>query len=133
MSLTLRQIITSRAKEQCEYCRYPQSVSGGVLHLDHIISLKHGGSHRDENRALACQQCNLRKGDKIRGTDPQTGQIVRLFHPRLDDWNAHFHLNRQTGIIEPLTNVGRVTVQELGINEPERVAVRLRLISVHFI
>jgi 5-methylcytosine-specific restriction endonuclease McrA len=65
MSPTLRQFVTERANARCEYCYYPQSINDGVLHLDHIIPPRFGGTHTGDNRALACQHCNLRKRDKI--------------------------------------------------------------------
>ena len=37
---------------------------------------------------------------------------ARLFHPRIDEWTAHFEL-ADNGQIQPLTPTGRVTVQQL--------------------
>lgn len=37
----------------------------GPYHIDHIMPLKHGGSHTRENLQLAHPMCNLRKGAKI--------------------------------------------------------------------
>ena len=129
MNPTLRQIVTQRASGQCEYCLYPEKIHSGVLHLDHIIPPQYGGKHTAENRALACQNCNLRKSDKINGVDPVTGQTVRLFHPRQDGWGEHFVLHRPTGVIEGLTEIGRATVHELGMNAPAQVHTRLALIQ----
>jgi len=92
MSPTLRQIVTQRALERCEYCHYPEKIHSGVLHLDHIIPPQHGGSNKAENRALACQNCNLKKSDKLNGIDLVTKKTVRLFNPRLDKWDEHFAL-----------------------------------------
>ena len=120
-------------KERCEYCRYPEKIHSGVLHFDHIIPPQHGGEHTADNRALACPNCNLRKSDKISGVDPVTGQTVRLFHPRQDKWDEHFVLQRQTGVIEGLTEIGRATVHELGINCSAQVNMRLALIQAEFL
>jgi hypothetical protein len=43
MNPTLRQIVTQRALERCEYCDYPEKIHSGVLHLDHIIPPQYGG------------------------------------------------------------------------------------------
>jgi hypothetical protein len=129
MNVTLRQIVTQRALEQCEYCLYPEKIHSGVLHLDHIIPPQYGGKHTAENRALACSNCNLKKSDKINGVDPVTRQTVRLFHPRQDGWKEHFVLHRQTGAIEGLTEIGRATAHELGMNAPTQVNMRLALIQ----
>ncbi len=47
----------------------------------------------------------------------ETGQVVRLFNPRTDDWSTHFRL--QDGRIIPLTPVVRVTEYLLQFNLPE--------------
>jgi hypothetical protein len=45
---------------------------------------QHGGGDDADNLALACPDCNLRKGPNLTGIDPETGAVVRLFHPRRD-------------------------------------------------
>jgi 5-methylcytosine-specific restriction endonuclease McrA len=130
MSPTLRQVVTERADARCEYCDYPQCINDGVLHLDHIIPPQLGGTHTADNRALACQHCNLRKRDKIEGADPLTNQAAPLFNPRQQHWDEHFRLERSTGEIIPLTSTGRVTVQELRLNHPDMVRVRIILIQM---
>lgn len=67
----------------------------------------------------------LAKGPNLVELDPVTGQLTRLFHPRRDDWHAHFTLN--AGRIVEQTPVGRTTVQVLQLNLPERVQLRVRL------
>ena len=63
--------------------------------------------------------CNLLKGSDIASVDMETGQIVRLFSPRLDHWPEHFRL--RDGQIIPLTPVGRVTEYLLQFNQPQSV------------
>ena len=130
MSTILRQVVTERANACCEYCHYPQCVNDGVLHLDHIIPSRFGGTHTADNRALACQHCNLSKRDKIEGIDPLTHQVTPLFHPRQQHWNEHFRLERSTGEIIPLTSTGRVTVQELRFNRSNMIRLRIVLIEM---
>ncbi len=130
MSPTLRQVVTDRANARCEYCHYPQCINDGVLHLDHIIPPQLSATHTADNRALACQHCNLRKRDKIEGVDPLTHQMVPLFNPRRQRWEEHFCLERSTGKITPLTSTGRVTVQALCLNHPNMVRVRIILIEM---
>ena len=43
--------------------------------------------------ALACHHCNLHKGPNLTAIDPESQQIVSLFHPRQNDWTEHFSLN----------------------------------------
>jgi len=59
--------------------------------------------------------------------DPNTNEIVPLYHPRHDRWVDHFQLDK--GEIVPLTPVGRVTVRLLQFNRPERVEERKLLIE----
>ena len=51
--------------------------------------------------------------------------IVRLFHPRHDKWLEHFRWDGPE--LKPLTEIGRVTIAVLLINDPEVVAVRQAL------
>jgi len=124
-----RRLVSQRAGHQCEYCHYPESVSNAPLPIDHIYPQAKGGTTQIDNLALACWRCNTYKLAKTDGIDPLTGERVRLFNPRLDDWNIHFHLNICTGEIEGRTSIGRVTAQELSMNEPLAVANRLLLIE----
>ncbi|OYW19385.1 MAG: hypothetical protein B7Z55_08930 [Planctomycetales bacterium 12-60-4] len=75
------------------------------------------------NLALACIDCNLRKGSNIAGFDPVTDVMTPLFHPRQDDWNHHFQ--RDGAVIVGLTDVGRTTVAVLDVNSAERCDLRL--------
>src|SRR5438552_5243609 len=43
-----------------------------------------------DNLALSCYNDNAYKGPNIAGIDLVTGQLMRLFNPRQDDWNEHF-------------------------------------------
>jgi hypothetical protein len=69
--------------------------------------------------------CNRFKGPNVAGVDPDTKEIVRLFHPRLDVWSEHFRWDgpQLTG----RTRVGRVTIALLAINDSEFVDVRRAL------
>ena len=64
--------------------------------------------------------------------DSETRRIIRLFHPRKDNWADHFAV--RTGTLMPLgleirglTPVGSVTVQVLGMNEEMRQMLRYEL------
>ena len=93
--------------------------------IDHIIAKQHGGSTASDNLALACIHCNRFKGPNIAGLDPESGEIVRLFHPRRDRWTEHFSWDGPR--LEARTSIGRVTIALLLINDPEIVAVRKAL------
>jgi hypothetical protein len=52
-----------------------------------------------------------------------SGEMARLFHPRLDRWDDHFSA-RSDGAIIAHTAVGRVTVDTLRMNSPRQLAAR---------
>lgn len=71
--------------------------------------------------------CNKYKGSDIASIDVETDKLVRLFHPRCDAWEDHFVLT--AGKIEPLSAIGRVTVNLLQCNRAERISDRDLLIQ----
>jgi hypothetical protein len=119
--------VWQRARSRCEYCHLPASRYPLPFHIDHVIARQHGGATSPENLALACLHCNRHKGPNIAGRLPETGDIVRLFHPRLDSWSDHFEWDGP--ILSAKTDVGLVTIQVLAINEADFVAVRLALMQ----
>lgn len=127
MNQELIRQVWQRAEGRCEYCRLPASVYPLPFHVDHIIAQQHGGPTSLENLALACLHCNRHKGPNIAGRDPVTGEIMRLFHPRRDQWTEHFAWTK--GELAARTVIGRVTIQVLAINDPDFLAVREALIA----
>jgi hypothetical protein len=69
---------------------------------------KHGGATTVDNLALSCLPCNRRKASDIGAIDPESGQFVRLFNPRQQDWSDHFRFSSPA--IVGLTAAGRATV-----------------------
>lgn len=122
----LRRRVESRAQGRCEYCHAPQAACGYRCHLEHVVPAALGGSDGLENRALACAACNLAKGDRTTGVDPETDQTVALFDPRSDAWDKHFRWQDDPPIIVGVTPQGRATVVVLDLNgELRRDARRL--------
>jgi hypothetical protein len=119
--------VRERAGERCEYCRIPQSTLQLRFQVDHIVAEQHGGETVLGNLAFACPHCNRYKGPNIAGVDSQSGQLVRLFHPRTDDWIEHFRFAE--AFLVGRTPVGRATVQVLAINADEPVRFRMALLE----
>ncbi len=115
-------LVRSRAGDRCEYCQMHQSLQGATFHLEHVIPLSHGGETAEQNLALACPGCNLRKSDRVRANDPLTDASVSLFHPRRDRWSEHFRFDGFT--IIPLTTIGRATAAALDLNHARRLTIR---------
>ncbi len=114
--------LRQQAQDRCEYCHFPLALAELPFQVDHIIARKHGGATEPDNLALACFYCNSYKGPNIAGIDPQTNELVRLFHPRKDAWTTHFQWVDAT--LSGLTPVARATIQVLGINHPNAITVR---------
>ena len=124
----LRRLVVDRAQGSCEYCLIPESLTLASHQVDHVIAEKHGGETTAANLALSCSLCNLAKGSDITSIDPTTSEIVRLYHPRQDSWHDHFQLEADTGMIQPLSAIARVTVRLLQLNRAERLSERKLLI-----
>ncbi len=97
------------------------------------MAKQHGGATYLDNLALACWQCHLKKGPNLTGIDPETGGIIRLFHPRQDTWAEHFQLQENRAVPERmeilgLSPVGRATARLLDMNEELRQALRYELL-----
>ena len=124
MDAILRTAVRERAAQCCEYCHRSQADSPLIaFHIEHIIPRKHLGSDRSDNLALACPDCNIRKGSDLTGIDPEFGSVTRLFDPRAQNWDEHFV--REGLRIVGRTAVGRTTVQVLDLNSPARLRLRL--------
>lgn len=127
MEAALRDFVRQRASNRCEYCRLHQRHTPlFTFHIEHIHAKQHGGTDDPVNLALACNRCNRAKGPNLSSFDPATGQMVRLFNPRTDTWEAHFAF--QGAVIVGRTPEGRATVELLKVNEPKRLRTRATLI-----
>lgn len=124
ISAELRQTIAARASLLCEYCCIAEADTFYGCEVDHIISLKHGGSSEPDNLAYACALCNRAKGSDV-GSISTSGELTRFFNPRTDRWGDHFRLD--AAVIRPLT-IGEVTVRILGFNESGRLHEREEMI-----
>jgi hypothetical protein len=94
------------------------------LEVEHIVPVARGGEDTIENWALACRACNLYKAAHVSSSDPASDAVVRLFHPREDQWEDHFQVAPESGEIVGRTPIGRATVARLGINSAAQVAAR---------
>ena len=118
----MRREVTQRAGNRYEYCLIHQEDAGARHQVDHVVAEKHGGATKIDNLALSCLPCNRRKGSDIAANDPESGQLARLFNPRLQSWADHFRFVDVH--IEGLTAEGRATVDFLQLNSPPRVLER---------
>jgi HNH endonuclease. len=90
MDAALEELVPRRARFRFEYCLLPQALISTPFQFDHIIAQFHDGPTTAENLAFACFHCNNFKGTNLAGVDPDTGKVVRLFHPRTDLYQENF-------------------------------------------
>ncbi|NJR64871.1 MAG: HNH endonuclease [Leptolyngbyaceae cyanobacterium CRU_2_3] len=123
----LRRLVADRANHLCEYCLMHEQDTVFGCTIDHVISLKHGGSNDASNLAYACVFCNRYKGSDIGSIFWQTREFTRFYNPRSDRWSEHFRL--QDATLEPLSTVGEVTARILDFNDSDRLLERQLLIN----
>jgi len=120
----LRRRVAEQADHHCGYCLTSERIVGAPMEIDHIIPESLGGITEEENLWLACALCSNHKGDRIAALDPETGEIVRLFNPRFQNWDDHFSWNKTSDRIIGLTPIGRATVIALNLNRSSLVLAR---------
>ncbi|WP_330205295.1 HNH endonuclease signature motif containing protein [Cyanobacterium sp. Dongsha4] len=121
---SVRQEVRKRANNHCEYCLSSQEYVMGILQIDHTIPVAKGGKNDTTNLCLACELCNQYKWVQIESQDLETGNIVRLFNPRLQKWSEHFTWSENGTEIRALNPCGRATVNALKLNNTLAVMVR---------
>ncbi|MEX2139074.1 MAG: HNH endonuclease [Pirellulales bacterium] len=126
MDAARRAFVRQRANGRCEYCGLPQVAAPYfTFHIEHIRARQHQGGDDPANLALACPDCNAKKGPNVATISPQNDSIVELFNPRIHQWEDHFVVVGAE--IVGITDIGRATVQLLDMNEDERVTMRAQL------
>ena len=119
--------IAFRANYKCEYCLLPEKISFYSFHIDHIRSLKHGGSSEIDNLAHCCPDCNHFKGTDIAGFS-KSDELTRFFNLRIEQWHEHFEI--VDGMILGKTEIGNVTEQVFKFNDIDRLIFRIELIKL---
>lgn len=123
----MRHFVADRAAFLCEYCLIHEEDTFFGCHVDHVISIKHGGSTEPENLAYACAFCNRFKGSDIGSFVTPGGALVRFFNPRVDTWHEHFALDAER--IVPRTQIAVVTERILQLNTIDRLIERRTLMA----
>ena len=129
ISVELRELVAARARYCCCYCLTQEEIVGMRFTVDHIIAESLGGQTVAANLCLACWDCNLLKNKRIAALDPDTGNMVALFHPNQQRWHEHFAWLEQGATVIGITPCGRVTIEALRLNLPLLVQARKRWIQ----
>jgi 5-methylcytosine-specific restriction endonuclease McrA len=125
----LRDLVALRAGFRCEYCQLPDNRSFFAFHIDHVLSLKHGGQTSATNLAYACSICNLSKGADVATFLDYPAMPVRFYNPRIDNWTDHFRVE-PTGLLTGKTNIGNGTIKIIDLNHPDSIIERLAMIRL---
>ncbi len=121
----IAQRVREDAQYRCGYCLSPHHLVMARLEIEHIIPRSRGGSDDISNLWLACPICNGHKSNKVSGIDPETGDLVPLFNPRIQNWFDHFRWSEDGLRIIGLTPTGRATVVVLHLSDdPDALLVR---------
>lgn len=123
-----RDTIAKRARFRCEYCLLHEDDAYLSFQIDHIISVKHGGSNELNNLAYSCVVCNRMKGTDIGSVLLPEEEFIRLYNPRTDSWKEHLQVIGPR--IIPISDIGKVTTKILMLNDDLRISEREALISV---
>jgi hypothetical protein len=129
VSERIRQQVFADARHRCEYCQTSHRLLGIPPTLDHILPVALGGGHDRDNLAAACYRCNEFKGSKTHALDSASGEVVRLFNPRMQLWHEHFAWANGGSHVVGLTATGRATVVALRLNNEYLVEARLLWIA----
>lgn len=130
ISRALRRQLVAEARGRCAYCRTATTISGARLVVDHIVPEAAGGPTEFENLCLACHSCNEFKGAQVESEDPDSGEIVALYHPRRQRWRDHFRWSADGAELVGITPVGRATALALKMNHPLIVDARHLWVAV---
>lgn len=127
ISAELREEVIESAFHTCEYCLMHEDDAFFSFHIDHIISVKHGGTTVSENLAYSCAICNRGKGTDIGSFITDPSKIIRFYNPRRDKWLDHFEIDNLQ--IKAITDIGEVTLKMLKLNEEHRILERELLLE----
>lgn len=122
-----RRVVRERAQCRCEYCHADERWQFIRFTIDHILPQSVGGSDDIDNLALACRNCNERRGTRREGHDPETGQSVPLFNPRQESWADHFAWDATRTRVVGRTPTGRATIELLDLNDDRHSGAVLRI------
>ena len=124
ISVEFQRQIRERFTNCCAYCRTAEALTVTTFEFEHIIPRSAGGETVLENLCLSCPSCNRYKAQRQQGSDPNTEELVSLFHPQFQVWIEHFAWSEDGAEIIGLTPVGRATTAALKMNRPQVTRVR---------
>lgn len=128
VSKRLREQVVKRARGRCEYCQTQEDIVVD-LEVEHIIPTAKGGLSDLENLCYSCGSCNRFKSDFAHAVDPETGETVSLYNPRIQIWEEHFVWSEDGLTVIGLTPIGRATIKRLNMNKTRYIIARRRWVA----
>ncbi len=129
MDVATQRTVRNRARNQCEYCQLPQTATPFLtFHVEHIQAKQHVSEDSLDNLALAFPDCNRFKGPNLTSLSSITRKIIRLFHPRNDQWSEHFEY--ESSVLVGLRPIGEATIDLLQINSDEQMKCVLHWVPI---
>ncbi len=128
--LELQRQIRDHFGDCCAYCRTAEFLTAMTFEFEHIRPLSAGGETVFENLCFACPYCNRHKGALQTAIDPESGEVVTLFHPQQQVWTEHFAWSKSGNEMRGLTAVGRATILALRMNRPALVRARVMWVKL---
>ena len=118
ISVKIQRQIRSQFKNRCAYCQTAEALIAITFEIEHPIPRSLGGSSLLENLCLSCPHCNRHKASRHKFPDPETQDLVPLFHPQQQVWADHFAWSIDASTLIGLTSTGRATIAALTMNRP---------------
>ena len=126
ISAEVRRQVIEDTGSSCGYCLSEEVLMGVSLTFEHIIPIASGGLTTRENLWRSCRPCNEIKAARTHANDPESGEFVPLFNPRLERWTDHFQWTENYTQIIGVTATGRATVAVLQLNRSLLIKARMR-------
>jgi hypothetical protein len=120
----LQKQIRRQFKDCCAYCQTAEALIATKFEIEHITPRSAGGTTTVLNLCLSCPHCNRHKATRQNFLDPETQQLVSLFHPQAQIWAEHFAWDETASILIGITPTGRATIEALEINRSALVRLR---------
>jgi len=130
LSAALQAQVLADAGHRCGYCHSDEHLTGMALSTEHLLPRAAGGPTVRENLWRSCRAGNEHKGAQVQASDPETGDTVSLYNPRLQPWNVHFCWSRDGAQLLGRTAIGRASIEALQLNRTMLAAARRRWVLV---
>lgn len=119
----IREMLNEEFAGKCAYCgsSIDTAAHKGVIENFYPKSKYPQMSFQLDNLLLACQICDRSKADEFPVDD---NDEPMLLNPRTDNYQEHIRLEKKTGLLNPITNKGKITIELLNLNRMALVEQR---------